>query len=123
MGVYLRAKFQVSNIILKSFRQGGGRWVILPPALPPPKNPEKVHPDQGQQNKQADIFAPKTLRDKFGGVNIKKNFLGIDRTPPSLERSFKAATKLKAVLTTDLEMESIPAMVLSSLVQNIHVKT
>ena len=42
--------------------------------------------------------------------------MGIDRTPPSLERSFKAATKLKAVLTTDLEMESIPAMVLSPLV-------
>ena len=28
MSVYLRAKFQVSNIILKSFRQG----VILPPS-------------------------------------------------------------------------------------------
>ena len=30
MGVYLQAKFQVSSIILPSFRQGGG-GVILPP--------------------------------------------------------------------------------------------
>ena len=54
------------------------------------------------------FFAPKTLRDRFGGVNPTKNFLGIDKTPPALERSFKTATKVKAVLPTDLEMESIP---------------
>ena len=34
MGVYLRAKFEVSSIILPAFRQGGGGGVILPP-LPP----------------------------------------------------------------------------------------
>ena len=43
MGVYLRAKFEVSSIILTSFKQGGG--VILPP--PPtlkqtPKNLTKI---------------------------------------------------------------------------------
>ena len=37
-----------------------------------------------------------------------KNFLGIDKTPPVLERSLRAATKLKAGLPTDLEMEDIP---------------
>ena len=52
-----------------------------------------------------------------------KNVLGIDRTPPALERSFKAATKLKAELPTDLEIESIPLEELSSLVENIRVKT
>ena len=43
-----------------------------------------------------DFFAPKTLRDTFGGVNTMKKFLGVDKTPPALERSFKAATKLKS---------------------------
>ena len=42
---------------------------------------------------------------------------------PALERSFKAATKLKGELPTDLEMESIPLEELSSLVEDIHVKT
>ena len=52
-----------------------------------------------------------------------KNFLGIDKTPPALERSFKVATKLKTELPTDLEMESIPLKELSSLVEDIHIKT
>ena len=51
-----------------------------------------------------------------------KIVLGIDRTPPSLERSFKTANKLKAELPIDLEMESIPLEELSSLVEDIHVK-
>ena len=69
------------------------------------------------------FFTPKTLRDRFGGVNTMKNFLGVDKTPPSLERFFKAATRLKGELLTDLEMESIPLEELSSLVEDIHVKT
>ena len=36
MAVYLRVKFQVSSIILTSFRQGVGGGVILLP--PPPQN-------------------------------------------------------------------------------------
>ena len=52
-----------------------------------------------------------------------KNFLGIDKTPPALERSFKAATKLKGELPIDLEMESITLEELSSLAEDIHVKT
>ena len=69
-----------------------------------------------------EFFAPKNLRDKLGGLNRIENFLGIDKTPPALERSFKAATKLKSELPTDLEMESIPLEELSSLVENIYVK-
>ena len=49
-------------------------------------------------------------------------FLGIDETPPVLERSFKAATKLRCELLTVIEMESIPLMELSSLAEDIHVK-
>ena len=52
-----------------------------------------------------------------------KYFLGVDKTPFALERSFKAATKLKGELPTDIEMESIPSEELSSLVEDIHVKT
>ena len=43
-----------------------------------------------------------------------KNFLGVNKTPPALERSFKAATKLNRELPTDLEMESIPMEEVSS---------
>ena len=74
--------------------------------------------------KQAgEFFAPKTLRSRFGGVNTVKNFLGIDRAYPALERSLSAATKLKAELPTYLEMESEPLEELSSLVEDIHAKT
>ena len=51
-----------------------------------------------------------------------ENFLGIDKMPPALERSLKAATKLICELPTDLEMESIPLEDLSSLAKDIHVK-
>ena len=30
-----------------------------------------------------EFFAPKTLRDRFVGVNIMKIFLGVDKTPPA----------------------------------------
>ena len=70
-----------------------------------------------------EFFAPKTLRDRFGGVNTMKNFLGVDKTLPALEKSFKAATKHKRELPTDLEMESILLEELLSLVEDIHVKT
>ena len=52
-----------------------------------------------------------------------KKFLGTNRTPPALEGSLSAASKLKSELPTDLEMESIPPMELLSLVEYIHVKT
>ena len=52
-----------------------------------------------------------------------KDILGIDKTPPALEKSLKTATKLKAGLPPDLEIESIPIRELSSLAEDIHVKT
>ena len=52
-----------------------------------------------------------------------KSVLNLNETPFALERSFKAATKLKRELPTDIEMESIPPMELSSLVDDIHIKT
>ena len=70
-----------------------------------------------------EFLAPKALRNRFGGVNAMKNFLSTDKTPPTLERSFKAAIKLRRKLSTDIEMESIPLMELSSLAEYIHAKT
>ena len=49
--------------------------------------------------------------------------MSLDQAPPSLERSINAATKLKNELPTDLQMESIPLKELSSLVENISIKT
>ena len=78
---------------------------------------------QSLTNKRTgESLAPKTLKEKFGGLNTMKNSLGVD-TPPALERSFKAATKLKTDLLTDLEMESISLEDLLSLAEDIHVKT
>ena len=70
-----------------------------------------------------EFFAPKALRNKLGGLNKMKNFLGIDKTPPALEKSFKVATKLIGELPTDIEMESIPLEEFSPLADGIHVKT
>ena len=79
---------------------------------------------QSLTNKRTGKFlAPKTLREKFGGLNIMKSVLSLDQTPSALERSITATTKLKAELPTDLQMESIPLGELSFLVENIHVKT
>ena len=48
-----------------------------------------------------EFFAPKILRDRFGGINAVKKLLSIDTTPPSLESSISAASKLKSVLPAD----------------------
>ena len=68
-------------------------------------------------------MAPNSLRDRFGGVNAMKNFLGIVETPAALERSFKAAAKRRGELPADIEMESIPLMELSSLAEDNQAKT
>ena len=52
-----------------------------------------------------------------------KSVLSLDETPSALERSVKAATKFMSELPTDLQMESIPLKELSSLAEDIHVKT
>ena len=75
-------------------------------------------------NKRAGEFlAANTLREKFVGSNIMKSVLSLDETTSALERSFKATTKLRCELPTDIEMESIPLEELYSLVQDNNVKT
>ena len=78
---------------------------------------------QSLTNKRTGEFLAPTLREKFGGLNTMKSVLSLDEMPPALERSSKAATKLKGELPTDIEMESIPLEELLSLAEEIHVKT
>ena len=76
---------------------------------------------QSLTNKCTGVFlSAKTLREKFVGLYIMKSVLSLDKTPPALDRSFKAATKLIRELPT--EIESIHPEELSSFA-NIHVKT
>ena len=70
-----------------------------------------------------EFLSAKTLREKFGRINIMKSVLSLDETPPALERSLKAATRLRAGLPTDLEMESIHLKDLSFVLEDIHIKT
>ena len=70
-----------------------------------------------------EFLSAKTLREKFGRINIMKSVLSLDEKPPALERCLKAAKKLRAGLPTDLEMESIPLKDLSSVLEDIHIKT
>ena len=92
------------RVIIFEFYNGNDRWVPL-------------------TKQTGQFFAPKTLKDRFGGLNIMKNVLGLDETPPSFDRSIKAATKLKGELPAALMMESITLKHHSSLVEDIHVKT
>ena len=55
-----------------------------------------------------EFLAAKALREKFNGLDIMKSVLSLDETPSGLERPFKAATKLRRELPTDIEMESRP---------------
>ena len=54
---------------------------------------------QSLTNKRTGEFlAPKTLREKFDGLNIMKSVSSLDETPSALERSISAASKLKSEL-------------------------
>ena len=49
MGVYLRAKFEVSSIILTSFREGA-RWAILPVSEKIKAIDNKIEKNKAQYN-------------------------------------------------------------------------
>ena len=51
------------------------------------------------------------------------NFLNLEQTPPSIDRSVKAANLLKSEIPTQTDIETIPLSDLSSLVQDIRIKT
>ena len=79
---------------------------------------------QSLTNKRTGEFlAARTLRENLGGLNVMKSVFSLDETPSALKSSFKAATKLRRELPTEIEMESIPLEELSPLVEDIRVKT
>ena len=47
-------------------------------------------------------------------MNVIKSVLNLDETPHELERSFNVVTKHRCELPTDIEIENIPLMELSS---------
>ena len=87
-----------------------------------PKKGATVFEFYNGDKQTGEFLAPKTLRDRSGEVNTMKNSLGIVETPPALERSLEAATKLRRESPTDTEMESISPTELSSLAEDIHAK-
>ena len=132
----LRQELKQDNIntLYRYLRMTGDTGLACLDQLMIKKNPKTsntnlLFPDgnnywQSLTNKRTGGFLEsKTLRKNFRGLNTMESVLILDETPPALERSFKAATKLKADLPTDLEMESIPLKELSSLVEDIDVKT
>ena len=46
-----------------------------------------------------EFFAPKSLRDRFGGVKTMKHFLGIDKTPPALEKRLQQSLRVNCQQT------------------------
>ena len=52
-----------------------------------------------------------------------KNFLNLEQTPPSIDRLIKAANLLKSEIPTQTDIETIPLFDLSSVVEDIRIKT
>ena len=70
-----------------------------------------------------EFLAVSTLKTKFGGLTLMKKFLNLEQTPPSIDRSIKAADLLKSEIPTQTDIETIPLLDLSSVVEEIHIKT
>ena len=74
----------------------------------------------GSLTKQTEeLLSPKTLKDRFGGLYVMKNFIGNDETDNALEQSFKATTKLKHELSTEIEKKTVPLMERSFLAEDM----
>ena len=52
-----------------------------------------------------------------------KNFLNLEQTPPSIDRSIKAGNLLKSEIPTQTDIETILLFDLSSIVEDIRIKT
>ena len=70
-----------------------------------------------------EFLAVSTLITKFGGLTPIKNFLNLGRTPPAIDRSVKAANLLKSEIPTQTDIETIPLLDLSSVVEDLRIKT
>ena len=70
-----------------------------------------------------EFMAVSTLKTKFGGLTPMKNFLNLEKTPPSIDRLIKAANLLRSEIPTQTDIETIPLFDLSSVVEDIRIKT
>ena len=70
-----------------------------------------------------EFLAVSTLKTKFGSLAPMKKFLILEQTPPSIDRSIKAAALLKSEIPTQTDIETIPLFDLSSAFQDIRIKT
>ena len=73
MGLYLHAKFQVSSIILMSFRQGGEGATLLTPPRPPSKQTSK-EPTQIRVNKLVKLCSSFFQKNSFEYFVFIKKF-------------------------------------------------
>ena len=70
-----------------------------------------------------EFLAVSKLKIKFGGLTLMKNFLNLEQTPPSIDRSIKAANLLKSEIPTQTDIETIPLFDLSSVAEDLRIKT
>ena len=70
-----------------------------------------------------EFLAVSTLKTKFEGLTLMKKFFNLEQTPPSIDRSIKAANLLKSEIPRQTDLETIPLSDLSSVVKEIHIKT
>ena len=68
-------------------------------------------------------MAVSTLKSKLGGLTPMKKFLNLEQIPPSIDQSIKAANLLKSEIPTQTDIENIPLFDLSSIVEDIRIKT
>ena len=64
---------------------------------------------------------PNEIRRIMGGLAAMKGMLGLNETPPLLEKSIQAARDLNKTIPTDLEREDIPLQDLSMRIHDVNV--
>ena len=59
------------------------------------------------------------IKKRMGGLEIMKGMLGLDDTPPLLEKSIQAARDLNKTIPTELEMDNISLVDLNERIRNV----
>ena len=102
---WLKTKTNSKTGITDLLRYNGENWVAL------------------TNQRTGEFSAVSTLKTKFGDLPLMQKFLNLEQTPPSTDRSMKAAALLKSEIPTQTDIEIIPLFDLSSVVEDIRIKT
>ena len=70
-----------------------------------------------------EFLAVSKLKTKFGGLTVMKKNLNQEQTSPPIDWLIKAANLLKSETPTQTDIETIPLFDLSSVVEDIRIKT